>query len=163
VPPKAGETVTLNVYLPASASGELAHVAPQDGLREVSDANPDSGGRWIQEIAEERDPGKGLATGAVATWQLQADARVEPYRIEIRHRTSSVTKELLIGQKTYSRDVEFYGKDSSIGCVQIVMMPVKLFGLVPGIPALLLPPWLVAYFLIAVPSVSLIKRMAGIY
>jgi hypothetical protein len=43
------------------------------------------------------------------------------------------------------------------------MKPVKLFGIVPGIPAWGLAPWLVAYFLIAVPSVPLAKRVAGVY
>lgn len=39
----------------------------------------------------------------------------------------------------------------------------KLFGLVPGIPFLYMPPWLLAYFLIAIPSVSLTKRVLRIY
>ncbi len=43
------------------------------------------------------------------------------------------------------------------------MKPVKFLGLVPGIDRWLVPPWLVAYFLIAIPSVSLIKRVTGIY
>jgi hypothetical protein len=59
--------------------------------------------------------------------------------------------------------VAFFGADQPILSVQIGMKPVKLLGLVPGIKWLLLPPWLVAYFLVAIPSVSLIKRSARIY
>ena len=72
-------------------------------------------------------------------------------------------KELLVGQPVYSPDVEFYGLDQPIMSAQIEMKPVKFLGLVPGIDCLLMPPWLVAYFLIAIPSVSLIKRVARVY
>ena len=37
----------------------------------------------------------------------------------------------------------------------------KFLGLVPGIDWLFMPPWLAAYFLIAVPAISLIKRVTG--
>ena len=53
--------------------------------------------------------------------------------------------------------------DQPIVSAQIEMKPVKFLGLVPGIDWLLVPPWLVAYFLIAIPSVSLIKRVTGIF
>ena len=75
----------------------------------------------------------------------------------------TVEKELLVGQPFYSPDVEFYGDGHPITSAQIDMKPVKFLGFVPGITWLLMPPWLVAYFLIAIPSVSLIKRVTGIY
>jgi hypothetical protein len=59
--------------------------------------------------------------------------------------------------------VEFYGDDRPVQSAQIGMEPVKFLGVVPGIDWLLMPPWLVAYVLIAIPSVSLIKRVTGIY
>jgi hypothetical protein len=40
---------------------------------------------------------------------------------------------------------------------------VKLFGVVPGIPALHIPPWLMAYLLLVVPSVFILKRVFKIY
>jgi len=163
VPPQAGETVILRAYFPVSAAGELAHVVPQKGVREVTHADSGARERWIQEIVEDRDPKTGVASGAVATWRLQADASAEPYRLEIRHKTSTVEKALLVGQKVYSPDVEFYGADQSVWSARIDMKPVKFLGLVPGIDWLLMPPWLVAYFLIAIPSVSLLKRLAKVY
>ena len=182
VPPRAGQSVQLAAYFPVSAVGQVAHLVPQEGLHEVSarreSGNPagraNLGGRerWIQEIVEDpgtqpRDP-----AGAVANWTLQADASEEPYRLQIRYKTCTVQKQLLVGQPVYSPDVEFYGGDgrgsedpaqTPIQCVQIGMEPVKFLGVVPGIAWLLMPPWLVAYFLIAVPSVGLIKRVTGIY
>ena len=35
--------------------------------------------------------------------------------------------------------------------------------LVPGIPALALPPWMVAYLIVAIPLVSVLKRPLRIY
>jgi hypothetical protein len=74
-----------------------------------------------------------------------------------------VEKELIVGRRIYAPDVVFYAAHQPIACVQLDMRPVKFLGLVPGIGCLLMPPWLVAYLLIAIPSVSLIKKLTGIY
>jgi hypothetical protein len=164
IPPKAGETIAIRAYLPASAAGELAHIVPQEGLREVSQAEPGARGKWIQEIAEDRfPPATGTVIGAVATWHVQAAASARPYKLAIHYKTASVEKELLVGQRTYSPDAQFYSDDPSFQCVQMDMKPVKFLGVLPGIPPLSVPPWMLAYFLIAIPSVSLVKRMTRIY
>ena len=41
--------------------------------------------------------------------------------------------------------------------------PLRLFGVVPGLPWLALPPWLVAYLLITLPAASLCKRFLRIW
>ena len=69
---------------------------------------------------------------------------------------------MLVGRPTYAPPVQSYPNHDQIICSEIELQQVKLFNLVPGIPALALPPWLVAYLLIAVPSVSLVKRVWGI-
>ncbi|MGA2032115.1 MAG: hypothetical protein ABSG68_07670 [Thermoguttaceae bacterium] len=163
VPPRAGETVAVRAYFPVSAVGELAHLVPQEGVREVSGDDSGGSGHWIQEIIND-DPGPdGIASSGIATWKIQAGARPEPYALEIRCKTVTVQKELLVGQPVYSPNVEFYGADQPVMSARIDMKPVKFLGFVPGIDRLLMPPWLVAYFLIAIPSVSLIKRVTGIY
>ncbi len=40
VPPPAGQPVSLKARFPVSAVGELAHVVPQEGVREVSGEDP---------------------------------------------------------------------------------------------------------------------------
>jgi uncharacterized membrane protein (DUF106 family) len=163
VPPQAGRPVPVKAYFPVSAVGELAHAVPQAGLREVSRDESGGSGHWIQEIVKD-DPGPdGLVSSAVATWQIQAEARPAPYALKIRYKTATAEKALLVGQPVYSPEVEFYGDDQPITSVQLDMQPVRFLGLVPGIDWLYMPPWLVAYFLLAIPSVSLIKRVTGIY
>lgn len=106
VPPKAGETVMVRAYFPVSAVGNLAHLVPQTGLREVTTA---AQSHWIQKIVadeieevvklSETDPvtkqvvtrheKKKKAVGACATWHLQADARTAPDPLEIRYQNST--------------------------------------------------------------------------
>ena len=43
------------------------------------------------------------------------------------------------------------------------MRPVKLFGVVGGVEGLFLPPWVVAYLLITIPLVYVLKRLLGVY
>jgi uncharacterized membrane protein (DUF106 family) len=178
VPPQAGETVKVQVFFSVSAVDDVAHLVPQAGLREVT---PGGAGSWIQKIVpdeidevvqvETLDPKtQKMVTrkektkktvGAYATWQIQADARAEPYRLQFRQADQTVEKELRVGGVVYSPDVELYGIDGPFRGVQLHMKPVEFLGLVPGF--LGLAPWMVAYFLLAIPSVSLIKRLARIY
>lgn len=160
-PPKAGEAIAVTVHLPESAVGDLAHIVPRAGIRDVSGPNGQS--RWIQEVVSDVAPKTGKTVGGVAVWRIQADASPEPHTLEIRYKQASVETELSVGRRTYSPPVAFYPADSPIGCVQLDMRPVKLFGVVPGIGFLHLQPWLVAYFLIAIPSVTLLKRITGIH
>ena len=108
VPPRAGETVPVKAYFPVSAVGELAHVVPQEGVREVSRDDSGSSGQWIQEIMSDVPGPDGIANNGIATWKIQAKARPEPYSLEIRCKTVTVQKELLVGQPVYAPNVEFY-------------------------------------------------------
>jgi uncharacterized membrane protein (DUF106 family) len=182
VPPRAGDTVPMKAYFPVSAVGGLAHVVPQEGVREVSVEESGQPGRWIQEIVEDYD-NQGNVANSVATWYLQAEASPDPYVLEIRYKTCTQKKELLVGQQVYAPDVEFYAEDQPVMSAQLEMKPVKFLGGVPEVERwhdrcgtavsnalryvhmdwLIMPPWLVAYFVIAIPSVSLLKRVTGIY
>jgi len=164
VRPRAGDTVRLIAYFAVSAAeaGYPVHIVPQDeqGL------HAEDG--WVQQIVAVSDspaePPAGVPTPyAAATWHLTAAARPDPYVLEIRYRRDTCQTQLLVGQPTYAPPVEFYGDNEPIVCTEVQLEPVRLFGLVPGIEFLGLPPWLVAYFLIAIPSMSLLKRLTGIY
>ena len=114
VPPGGGETVAVKAYFPVSTVGELVHVVPQEGLRKVSQEEPVSSGHWIQEIRSDVPGPNGIAKNGIATWKIQAMARPQPYVLEIRCKTVTVKKELLVGQPIYAPNVEFYGNDRPI-------------------------------------------------
>ena len=65
---------------------------------EVSGEDSDSNGHWIQEIVNDVPGPGGIASNGIATWQIRAKARPEPYTLEIRSKTVTVEKELLVGQ-----------------------------------------------------------------
>jgi uncharacterized membrane protein (DUF106 family) len=159
IPPKADEPVKVVAYFPVSASGNVAYMVPLDNVLAETG--------WVQEVRvqelTDKDKERGVVPDAEAVWSLRAAARPEPYNLQIRFKTGTYEQKLLVGQRAYEWPVAFYGPDDPIVCTQVMMKQVKLFGLVPGIPWLLMPPWLVAYFVIAVPFVSIVKRVTHIY
>ena len=97
---------------------------------------------------------------AEATWRIVADARTESYDLAICWDGRTFHRPLKVGQPTYAEPMIFYD-DASITGAEVRMQPVKLFGVVPGV--WILAPWLVAYLLIAIPAVPLLKRLLRIY
>ncbi len=149
-PPRAGEPVKFTAAFPISSAGKLAHIVPQDGLR----AEPG----WIQQLEVVTAPN--AAPAAEATWTVRAEAREQPYEIEVRRGDQTLRHSLLIGQKRYEPTVALHGGETA---TWVDLQPVKLFGIVPGIPWLFLAPWLVAYLIIVIPFVFILRRVLRIY
>lgn len=147
-PPRAGEPVDLVVYAPVSAAGTVAHVVPQTGVR--------SNG-WIRQLQPVTDDGPPYGT---ARWTLRAERNAAAYRLTLRVGGKSCTHEFLVGQRIYSSPVVYHDDDV---VTQLQMKPLKLFGILPGIDAIGLPPWLVAYLIIVLPLVPLLKRVFRVY
>jgi uncharacterized membrane protein (DUF106 family) len=151
-PPGDGEEVELAAYFPVSAVGKIAHVVPEEGIEVPSGP--------VQHVEEE--PVQGQPSG-VARWTVKGKARPEPYRLLIRFDGETREKDLLVGARTYSPVLEVYPDGSRIEAAELGMREFRLFGIVPGIPAILLAPWIVAYLLIAIPFVLILKRVFGIH
>jgi hypothetical protein len=145
VPPKADEPVKVVAYFPVSASGGVATMVPEENLRAEAG--------WVQEIQVQKDAA-GVAADSEAVWTLRAGAKPESYNLQIRYKGGTYEQQLLVGQRRYDSPLTAYGPTDPIICTQVMLKQVKLFGIVPGIPWLLMPPWLVAYFVIAVPFVK---------
>jgi hypothetical protein len=152
-PPEEGETVEVTAYFPISAAGGISHIIPQEGVAAENG--------WIQEIEAIPEPAAGPPYGK-AKWLIKAKARSEPYDLTIRYKESTFRKGLQIGQRTYEPVVEFYDSNQ-ITCVETLLEEVKLFGIVPGIPLILLAPWIMAYLAIAIPFVFICKWLLKIY
>jgi hypothetical protein len=165
-PPKAGDLIEVRAYLSTTAIGRPVHLVPQEGLK-AEDA-------WVQTVAKDEPAApQGLWDSVnarmrrllrmdpplegVAVWRLKADARPQPYALKVRYGGRTYQKELLVGANRYAPPAAFYD-DAPVRCVEVVMPPVKLFGLVGGLDFLYVPPWLVAYLLIAIPFVTVLKR-----
>jgi hypothetical protein len=147
-PPRAGEAVDLMVYAPVSAAGTVAHVVPEAGVR--SDG-------WIRQLQPVTDDGPPYSS---ARWTLRADGDSAPYRLTLRIGGKNYTREFLVGQRIYSSPVVYHDDDV---VTELQMKPLKLFGIVPGMDAIGFPPWLVAYLIIVLPLVPLLKRVFRVY
>jgi len=150
-PPKAGETVEVNAYFPISAAGQLVHLVPVEGV------NAETG--LIKEIVPVTN--EGPAHG-MAAWKVTAKASPIPYKLDIRYKAKTYNSSLLVGQTYYEPALNFYNSDE-ITCMEVKMKEFKLFNIVPGIPAAMLPAWLVAYLIIVIPFVSILKSLLKIY
>lgn len=156
-PPRGDEPVELVAYTPVSSveSTGIMHIVPQAGLRADG---------WVRPIVAADYHGQ--PTG-LTRWQLTSPTRAEPLLLELRYRDRTVTRELRIGQSTYSEPFIHHDADLQ---TELRLRPVKLFGIIPGLPhkpmlgmpADLLPPWMVGYLIIVIPFVVVLKRILRI-
>jgi uncharacterized membrane protein (DUF106 family) len=155
-PTGADEPVEFVGYFPVSAAGTLVHMVPQDGL--VAE------GGWIREIEPqeltEAQEKHGLTPDGEARWTLRAKASEKPYSLNVRFDDASYEHKLMVGQKTYEPPLLFHD-GSGMLCSQVLLREVKLFGLIPGFWGL--PPWLIAYLVIAIAAFFVLKPILHIY
>jgi uncharacterized membrane protein (DUF106 family) len=143
--PNAGEDVEVRLETPMSMVGDVVHVVPQEGLES---------GAWVSEIvADTRD---GDARG-VATWTLRGSASDEPYRARVRIGRETIEQEIGIAPGPYGAPTGEFLDGRIVTHVQ--MREVDLWGVAPGIPWLLFPPWLVGYLVVVIPGVWAARRV----
>lgn len=161
-PPQPREEIEVRAYFQPAATGDITYLLPQKGL--------DAENGWVRRVVEDpvRKPDGSPAAG-MAVWKLKAAAQKEPYKLVFRNAGKSYEDDLLVGTRLYSPPLKFYNQKAALQCVEVKLRPVKLFGIVPGlpwrnvvvagvpIPKDFCPPWIVAYLLIAIPFVSIIK------
>jgi hypothetical protein len=100
--------------------------------------------------------------GGVARWKLRANGPAERYLLRFSHAGGIYEKELRVGGRYYASPFRAYG-DGRVQGVEIVMRPVRLGGVIGGIDWLFCPGWLLAYLLIAIPFIGVIKRLCRIH
>jgi len=151
-PPQAGEEVTIVAYVPRRLVGQTLHIVPVDGLQ--------SGPGWISGIA----PGEimGIPCGE-ARWTLTTEAAegMREFPLHFRLQDQTLEGALRVGGRTYASPRLWFPEHEIR--IDTELRQVKPFGIVPGIPAIMFPPWLVAYVLLVVPSVFATKKIFGIH
>ncbi len=170
-PPRPGETVELRLYVPAAAIGKHAYVVRSEGLQPTGgwiatvekDAPPPIRGAWDAFNAKVRDWLKMTPPlEGVARWRFKTTDQKKRYRLRIRYDGKTYEKELLVGTRRAPSAVEF-PNDGKVQAIELALKRVKLFGVVGGLDIIHLPPWLVAYLIIAIPFVTVFKRVFKIY
>lgn len=154
-PPRIDEEVTVISYVPRRFVGQTMHIVPVEGLEP-------SQGTWISSIV----PGEimGIPCGE-ARWTLQVSdpsaAAVQDFALQIRLERETLDSGLRFGARTYANARRWFPRQEVR--IDTDLRQVRPFGLVPGIEAILFPPWLVAYILLVIPSVFGTKKLFKIY
>ena len=155
-PPAADEWVDITAYTPVSAVGEVMHIVPRDGL---------SSEQWVVEILpdEAADPsaaGQSVANG-VARWKIKGQTAQEPYTLGFRYKDKTFEHSLLVGER--ARQNQIMIRHTPQWITHVELRPVKLLGIVPGVPRLMLPAWLIGYLILVIPLNLILKKLLGVY
>jgi uncharacterized membrane protein (DUF106 family) len=149
-PPKPNQPIVFTVTLQPSAAGQLVHLVPVEGLQ-AEDG-------WMKTSAP---AATNQSSPAQATWTLRAAARETAYPLQVRIGQQTCVHPLLVGQRFYS--VPALAQAPPVLASELQLQPVKLFGLLPGLPWLACPPWLIGYLVIVVIAYPLLKRILKVY
>jgi hypothetical protein len=105
-------------------------------------------GGWIREIE---------ANGE-AHWRvkLPPDAK----ELVFRYGERTYRHPVIVGGRTYAPTLVF--QDERLDGTEVRLRPVKLFGVVPGVPQIGLAAWMVGYLVIVIPFVPLLKKLLRI-
>jgi hypothetical protein len=149
LPVLPGEPVELAVYLPVSAAGEVIHIVPVDGV--VAQGN------WLRKVEAVTDDGPRHGR---ASWILEADGDPRPYTLTFRWKDRSFERQLIVGRRIYALPVVDHGDDV---VSEWKREPFRWLGVVPGVPALAVPAWLIGYVVLVVPITLGLKRLLHVY
>ena len=146
LPLRSGEEVTITARFAPTAIDTVAHLVPAEGVTLKSPA--------VQLVAADPDdPAQGKAS-----WRIVPESAGSAERIElaIRHQRQTVKHVLRVGGTFYEpRLTQHHG--GAILATEADLEQARFLGLVPGVPFLGLPPWLVAYLLLAIPLTPLVR------
>jgi len=150
IPPKAGRDLVVRAYYPVSSVGQLTHLVPPPAM-EVR-------GHPIQLV--EIDP-DGQQNG-IASWVLRPSAGSGSTELVIRHQGHTARHPVRVGGRIYAPPLVAH-EGGKIQVTEAVLRRAKFLGIVPGIPWIAFPPWLVAYLIVVIPLVPVLRRALRVY
>ena len=178
IPPQLNQPIEVRAVVPRSAIGQKAHLAPDAGI-EVA-------GNWVQPAVEDRrtvasntwdaagtwlgDHIRGLCHGrlaGVAAAQPPRDAAfvwrviihdTKPHVLHIRYAGHTYEAPIVAGTRHYEEPSRVFA-DTPLQSIEVLLPPMRLFNIVGAIDWLCLAPWLVAYLLVCIPAVTILRKI----
>jgi hypothetical protein len=150
LPPAVGEETTLRAYYPLSSVGKLTHLVPPDGFELKSSS--------VQEVELDDEGG----ANGVASWALVAREPLPLAQLLVRHQEHTVSHALRVDGRTYEPPVQTHN-DDLLPATEIKLAQARFLDRVPGVPTIGLPPWVVAYLLLAVALVYPVRRLLRVW
>ena len=148
-PPKADDVLTVRAYYPLASEKKLTRIEVPKGVKMESSA--------VQFV--KLDP-NGEVNG-LAEWKLRP-AAADAITVIIRHQGQSAEHTFSVGGKTYIAPLLPH-TSGKIVMTEVVLKQAKFLGIVPGIPQVFCPPWLLAYFLITIPFVPIFRKVLRVH
>ena len=143
-PPAEDETVEVAVHTPASAIGQIIYLVPADGIE------PDQRIKVIDQSTEGSYHG-------IASWTLRMNSSDPSHILVFRTGDRTIEQPVITVGKHYQsppirdNDTDWHS--------ELVMEETKLFGIVPGIDSMGVPPWVMAYVLLVLLLLPLSRRI----
>jgi uncharacterized membrane protein (DUF106 family) len=156
LPLTSEEPVGVKAYFAVSEIGKLVHIIPQEGI--------EADNRWIRAIERNVDKDGREVDNGVARWKLSCRQRDGQYVLQIRYNGRIFEKNLIVDGRRYAEPIMFY-EDDVVLCSEIDMADHEYhpLNIIPGVPQLFLPPWIVGYLIIVVPLSFLLKPLLRIH
>jgi len=172
VPAHLNEPVEVRACVPRSDIGKLAHLVPVPGIEAVDG--------WIQPIVEDQPAAisglwdrtgvwigshmrqllhiqpRPVKTDGMAVWHVVIHDSL-PHELRIRYSGRTYPAAFVAGTRYYETPDMLF-PDAPLQAIRVALKPMRLFDFVGGIDWILLPPWLTAYLLIAIPLVTMLRK-----
>ena len=177
VPPRLHQEVEVRACVPRAAIGQMAHLTPEPGLGVTSE--------WMQPIVEDRRDPPSTSWDAATLWLGQrwhgvfhASPAAAPspegaavwhvilhdtqaHNLRIRYAGQTYTAAIRAGTRHYAEPLTSFA-DAPLRSIEVMLKPTRLFDFVGGIDWIMLQPWLVAYLLLAIPLMPMLRRLLRI-
>ncbi len=150
-PPQSSVPIAVSADFDPVLAGTVVYMLPEAGVTAT--------GGWVQ-IAENVELAGGEAV-ARAEWLLVFAGRKEPYLLTVRGGGESADLSVILDRRTYRVPERFY--PGVITAVRIHLAERRFLGILPGIEKLMIPPWMLAYLLLAVPFYLLFKKILRVH
>ncbi len=150
LPPEPGDQLAARLYTPTSAISRVAHLVPRDGI--ACDG-------WVQAVGE--DTLDGEVVNGIATWTIICGDEPRDASLAFRLGEHRFEHPLTIGGAIHSQPLQFHGPRGQY-VTEVALPEYRLLGILPGIPWLMIPPWVTGYLLLVLPITLILRRVLRI-